>query len=132
MQVTVNWVTFDTQAPGDTRSGVTPIAQIEWAELDTNAAVRVDVTWAVFDTAYLGTRVDVAWAEFDIGPPVRQVVPVPQSGGSSPGKSRYPTVRQYYNADTQKYEIPVFNVSEEEEELVILQLLFEIAQDELS
>ena len=94
--------------------------RVGFAEFDALAA-PVYVGWAEFDALGAPYGVCVGWAELDCLSPTDQPVPPFSRGGS---------VRRYHSAAKKNYEIPVM-VDEDEEEQIVMQILMEIAKNEL-
>lgn len=103
--------------------------KVGWAELDAQSPpFGVNVGWAEFDVQGVSaplTDVRIGWAEFDVAFVDAVAAPIVLSGGgfghTSPGN---------YNRKTRRYDIPIDLHSEDDEELVVIHILMEIARNE--
>lgn len=96
--------------------------RIGWAEFDATAPpMQVNIGWCEFDVASTST-VCIGWAEFDCRSPTTDPVPPFYPGGG---------VSRYHSSQYERYDVPLLDVLEEEEEEIVLALLMEIAEHEL-
>lgn len=98
-------------------------ARVGWAEFDALAEpFQVNVGWAEFDAQGAQLLCFVGWAEFDCRSPGAVPIPPYAPGGGT---------TRYHSRTKQQYDIPVFADTEDDEERIVLEILMEIAKNEI-